>query len=145
LPNSIKGIYRFEKSDEFPNQGTWGSHVIALYDTAFDENSNLARILAHELSHQVYKDFPDKIQDQYRDATDWSRLKVGDKFYDAARWFGFVDDDGKISPTEDFANNVEYFLFEPAKLNAVTPGAYRWIEKHFGDRFKIRGRNDEKK
>jgi hypothetical protein len=144
LANSIKGIYRFAKSDAYPNQGTWGPNVIALYDTAFDQNNNLTRVLAHELSHEVYADFSDPIKDSYRLATDWYRLKAGNGHADAPRWFGFVEEDGKISPTEDFANNVEYYLFEPKKLMDITPTAYRWIEKHFGDKFKMRGNRDEK-
>ena len=50
---------------------------------------------------------------------------------------GYVEEDGKISPDEDFANNVEYFLLESEKLKMITPHAYTWISKHFGANFKL--------
>jgi hypothetical protein len=52
----------------------------------------------------------------------------------------FVELDGRDSPSEDFANNVQYFLFHPLKLRLFTPSAYEWISYHFGDKFIIRGR-----
>lgn len=63
-----------------------------------------------------------------------------------SRGTNFVKPDGKISPAEDFANNVEYFLYDPKKLKDVTPHAYTWIKNHFGDSFKLgRGFSNGKK
>ena len=42
----------------------------------------------------------------------------------------FVSDDGRDSPDEDFANNVEFFLFRPEKLKKTSPGVYDWLKKN---------------
>ena len=44
---------------------------------------------------------------------------------------GFIKDDGRISPEEDFANNFESYLFYPEKLKSVTPTAFDWIKESF--------------
>jgi len=138
LSGTINAIYRLKKSDQFPNPATWGSGVIALYDTAFNENRNLARVLAHEFSHEKYDDFSDQERQDYRRETGWKRYKLPDgREVDVPRLFGYVEEDGKLFPSEDFANNVEYFLFDPGKLKEETPKAYNWIQKHFGDKFKV--------
>jgi len=49
----------------------------------------------------------------------------------------FVEPDGATSVTEDFANNVEYFLFDRNLLQKITPNADTWINRHFGPNFKI--------
>jgi hypothetical protein len=50
---------------------------------------------------------------------------------------GFVEDDGRQGPREDFANNLEYYLFAPEVLKEKTPKAFDWMRKRFGDRIKI--------
>ena len=50
---------------------------------------------------------------------------------------GFVEKDGTESPEEDFANNVEYFLFDRKTLIKKTPTAEDWIHRKFGDKFKL--------
>jgi hypothetical protein len=49
----------------------------------------------------------------------------------------YVEDDGMESMTEDFSNNVEYYLFDPQTLERKTPKVYEWLKKKFGDNFKI--------
>jgi hypothetical protein len=48
-----------------------------------------------------------------------------------------VDPDSANSVEEDFSNNVEFYLFNPSKLKDVSPGAYNWIQSHFGAKFKL--------
>jgi hypothetical protein len=48
-----------------------------------------------------------------------------------------VANDSVSDPSEDFANNVGGFLFDPAKLQGVSPEAYKWIERHFGANFRL--------
>ena len=75
----------------------------------------------------------------YRRATNW-RLELGadQKFYWTGRKNGYVSEDGKNSHEEDYANNIEYFLYNPDKLKEVTPNAYQWIKNRFGETFKSR-------
>ncbi len=51
----------------------------------------------------------------------------------------FTEQDGINLPTEDFANNVEYLLFDPAKLKALTPSLFGWFRSYLGDTFKVGG------
>lgn len=44
--------------------------------------------------------------------------------------------DGKLSAEEDFANNMEYYLFNPNKLKAISTPAYNWIKGRFGEQIK---------
>jgi hypothetical protein len=48
---------------------------------------------------------------------------------------GFVEEDGKNSVDEDFANNIQYFLFNQSALKSKTPKVFDWISKRYGDKF----------
>ena len=147
LPKKLIGIYRAEKSRQFPNPATSGvatdgtlEGFVVIYDSAFEKNQNLARIVIHEMSHQIYVELSDDDQGSYHTVTNWfveKDPKTEQTKGLAARLTGFVLDDGRDSPGEDFANNVEFFLFEPKKLQEVTPHAHRWISEHFGDKFRL--------
>lgn len=142
----LVGFYRAERSKDFPNQATHGigddSKVyIVLYDNAFSfkEKGALARILVHELAHQAYEELKESEQDDYRFVTNWLNVsKKSKKKRFLSREDGYVRDDGRVSPEEDFANNLEFFLFEPETLKRLTPHAHRWIGEHFGVTFKLR-------
>lgn len=47
-----------------------------------------------------------------------------------------MEEDGKISPTEDYANNLEHFINDPDKLKNKTPLAYEWFKKRFGSKLE---------
>ena len=138
----IQGIFRFKKSKHYPNPGSKLGSNIALFDSAFDSSRNLARILAHELAHMSFERLNDKDAIDYRDKTQWTVEVVDHSYGWRPRSSGFVADDGRMSPDEDYANNVEYILFEPNVLKKVTPQAYQWLRKKFGDTFKIKGINE---
>ena len=112
-----------------------------MYDESFENRRNLARILAHEFAHELYRKFSDTEKDQYRTAAEWLLVrKPGSGEYrlipnrdDTA----YVEDDGLESMTEDFSNNIEYFLFEPKTLQQKTPKVHEWISKKFSDSFKV--------
>jgi hypothetical protein len=50
--------------------------------------------------------------------------------------------DAKIGPEEDFAVNVDSYLFQREKLKKTVPNAYAWIKNHFGDKFVVSGDSD---
>lgn len=60
------------------------------------------------------------------------------KAYWVGRESGYVEEDGKSSREEDFANNIEHFLYDSDKLKKITPSAYDWIKKHYGEQFKLK-------
>lgn len=45
--------------------------------------------------------------------------------------------DSLDSPDEEFANSIEYFLFEPEALKSRTPVAHQWLAKQFGSKLKL--------
>jgi hypothetical protein len=49
----------------------------------------------------------------------------------------YVEEDGPSSITEDFFNNIEYFIFERKKLQNTAPKVDAWIQKMFGDKLKV--------
>lgn len=49
----------------------------------------------------------------------------------------FVEHDGKTSAEEDFANNVEYFLFDQAALKNKSPNIFSWIQKNLGQKLRL--------
>ncbi len=143
LTGSVRAIFRLEKStiyDQNPAAGEAGE--IAFYDLAFGPKENLTRIFAHELAHEVYRQLSNVEKDQYRKAADWLLVKnpqatllyelIPNRDSDA-----YVANDGPESMTEDFSNNIEYFLFEPETLQKKTPKVYNWIKEKFGDTFSI--------
>ena len=131
----VKGLYRMKDSVEQGNPATTNFGDIALYDTAFSKKYKLAQVVAHELAHELYRSLPDEVKVQYQTATGWSKQKLGGVTILSSRDKSkFVDQDGRALPEEDFANNIEYFMFHPKQLQKVTPSAYRWIKKRFGDR-----------
>jgi hypothetical protein len=136
----LKGIFRLSKSKDFPNPASHGGHMIILYDTAFGTDRTLARILAHELGHENYNNLTYEAQHDYRMTTGWTLEEANRKIYWKERPGDFVKDNGRREPEEDYANNLEYFLFDPDVLNKKTPSAFKWMKKHFGDKFKVGGR-----
>jgi hypothetical protein len=114
--------------------------VIALYDRAFQTDQNIARVLAHEFSHKLYRRLSIDDARSYNSAGDWLLLRTprGDLIFAPDR-DGYVEDDGREGPDEDFCNNLEYFLFNPHQLKTKTPKVYDWIRKKFGDKFKLAG------
>lgn len=132
---SLKGFYRKEAStDLVSNPAAFQNGSIAVYDAAFEGKVPLVRILAHELAHEYWQQLPLTRKTHYQIATGWNR--PGNTGPWTRRTSGYVEDDGRIGPHEDFANNVEYFLFNRAKLEEETPGAAAWILQRFGSRFK---------
>lgn len=137
----LKGIFRLSKSIFYPNPASDDNEgTMALYDSAFDKDRRLARILAHELAHEHYMALSDPDQSSYRKALGWTKLEYeleSRKFFYKERAGNFVANDGRQGPREDFSNNLEYYLFEPNVLQEKSPKAFDWMKKHFGDKFKI--------
>jgi hypothetical protein len=50
---------------------------------------------------------------------------------------GIVAEDCRVSPEEDFANNIEYFLFDSKTLKEKSPKVFEWLSKKYGDKLKL--------
>ena len=147
LPETLWGedhikIYRMESSTTSTgNPSTSAKGVIVLYNSAFDQSHTLSEVLAHELAHENYRHLSPEDIKSYTEENGWNNPKdVGGPNLWIPTRTNYVEPDGHDSPWEDYANNIQYFLFHPAKLRFVTPSAYDWIKHHFDDNFKIRGR-----
>ena len=144
LPNEMKrndilGIYRMGRSIFYPNPAS-ADRVgnIAVYDQAFSSAHNLAQVLSHEIAHRIFETLGRDDFERYSFAAGWIARNDsnGSKEYVLLRK-KMVDSDSSDSVEEDFSNNVEFYLFNPAKLKDVSPEAFNWISRHFGANFKV--------
>ena len=140
LSPKIKGIYRLKNSKDPNNPASSSEGVVVLYDSAFTDTRGLERILVHELAHQNYRELDSESLQDYRLAAGWKRKLVDRLFYWVPRDGGYVEEDGQSSIDEDYANNIEFYLYDSAKLKNMTPKVHDWIKKHFGDSFKLNRR-----
>ncbi len=131
-------MHRMERSVDGNNPATSANDILVIYDSAFDQKNFLSRVLAHEFAHEIYLNLKGSEALDYRLTTNWFELNKDGKRLLVSRKDGFVADDGRVSPEEDFANNMEFFLFDPVKLKSQTPHAYRWISGVYGANLKIR-------
>lgn len=141
LLDSVKEIYRFEKSQDYDkNPASGESGALGVYDAAFNKNANLTRVLAHELAHELFRQFSvaDKILCAKAMGWTFKKDEKTEQYRAIPRKSGYVEVDGQLLTTEDFANNIEYFLFNQKRLNEVTPQAAEWIRHKFGDKLKLR-------
>ncbi|MEI8346352.1 MAG: hypothetical protein WCG27_02715 [Pseudomonadota bacterium] len=134
MKGTVRGIYRLKRS-KYPNNpgaSLLESGAIVLYDDAF--GPKLPRIVAHELAHFLYSGLSLEDKDSYEKATGWKyNYNIKDhKVYLEHRDIGFVSENAKNNPEEDFCVNVEFYLFDNAQLKKTTPTAFSWIEKQFG-------------
>lgn len=141
---TIEGLYRLEKSVFDPNPASGEPKNIALYDPAFSSKEKLEQILAHELAHECYRNMSASERKSYMEATQWFQRTIRGKTFTVRgrNENTFVDSDGMDSPTEDFSNNIGSYLFDPKKLESVTPSAYQWIHRHFGGKLELRPRGN---
>ncbi len=136
---SIGGIYRFEKSKDAPNPASHREGDIALYNSAFSKSYSLGRVIAHELAHELWENSDRSFQSSYETATSWQRSvgPISKVITWTGRKDGYVEEDGRFRRDEDFANNMEYYLFAPESLMQKTPTAFEWIKTKFSDKFKL--------
>jgi hypothetical protein len=132
---SFDGFYRMEKSAFIVNPGTTSQNKsIALYNNAFQHPLfKLDRVVVHELAHVVHLNFSKNKIESYRNQMGWKN--------DRGHYFRsgpFLSSDAKESPEEDFAVNIEFFLFENEKIKKQLPKAYSWISKNFSKEFSFK-------
>ena len=104
---------------------------IVLFPKAFSSAQPLERILLHEVVHQLTNSEWSGSLKSFEKAIGWDRPDG------ASRPGQFIEQDGSDSPEEDFANSVEYFVFEAGKLESTSPAIYNWIKKNLGSKLKL--------
>lgn len=139
IEQQITGVHRMDKSKEPGNPSTSNYGDIVLYDNAFGQDRVLARILSHELAHRVFSALTKADQRSYYSAAGWRQVGKGAmaQLRPGRPSKSFVTEDGMKSPEEDFANNIETFIFDPVWLESKTPNVYSWIQQNYGSSLKL--------
>lgn len=142
LPDDLKvrnleGIFRLGKSIEIGNPGTEIDGAISLYDRAFGGPYSLGRVIAHELAHLSYDSLSLNQKNDYMEKAGWIRPKA-DQPLKPSEDRKFVDRDASSSPEEDFAHNLDTYLFDPERLKVSVPEVYEWISKNFSKNFALK-------
>lgn len=126
-------LYRMDKSTVRDNPGTSAPKAIVLYDASLS-SPRLQRVLVHEILHLKFDQLEPIHRTAFLVAAEWEATHAGF----ILRRKKMVAEDSDQSPTEDFANSVEYYLFEPANLKLKTPRIYDWIHLELGDKIRLR-------
>lgn len=141
---SFNGFYRMQRSSSIGNPGSTSESglEIVIYNSAFERPEvSIDRVVTHELAHVIFLNFQKNERDNYKNELGWSKFTTGQ-----IRPGTFINSGAKDSPDEDFANNIEYFLFQPEDLKTIVPKAYNWILSKFSKKFKLKeGCLNEKK
>jgi hypothetical protein len=107
---------------------------IVIYNLAFDgPGLSIDKIIAHELAHALFLNFSKSEVKDYEKSLGWTSIANG-KF----RSGPFINSKSMDNVDEDFANNVEYFLFSSDELKQNVPKAYNWILNKFSKNFKLK-------
>ena len=131
-------LHRADTSaDHKDNPATSAEAVLVLYDNLFVKPELMPRVLTHELAHQVFRDLRSVEQADYRQVGEWTKVgeSNGEPVFKSRRK-RFVEPDGDLSPGEDFANNLEYFIFNPQILKIKNPAIFDWMTIQYGDKIK---------
>ena len=85
--------------------------------------------MAHELAHILYERLSKKERKSYKLVAKWKTRKIKGKKTIINTRQVFTAIDGIFSPDEDFANNIEYYLFDEKTLQKKNKEIYQWIKR----------------
>lgn len=147
-PKALKSIVKGSKPADITSMTSpaiSSDEYVILFPRAFDlSQEDLERVVSHEVSHLLISNEWSSLLSKYKQAVEWPSSST-DKGQLAIRPGQFVDADGKFSPEEDMANNIEYFIFEPSTLKSKCPKIFAWLQKTMGkDLKKQKGCANEK-
>ncbi|MBL7545536.1 MAG: hypothetical protein JNL11_17085 [Bdellovibrionaceae bacterium] len=141
IPKSLRGLVRATKVDFLSPQNPASSseEFIIFFPPAFSSDIQIDRVLFHEVVHHLIINEWSSDFLKYKKESGWIGLKDG-----AFRKGEFVETDGKASAEENFANNIEYFVFDQKILKETSKSIFDWINKNFKNRLKMENGCDEK-
>lgn len=111
----------------FPNNPASSApeaQIIVLYDLSF--LGDLKKIVDHELAHILYDRLSSDEKRDLHQASQWERNRTG--AYVTVRT-NFSEPDGANDPEEDFANNVEHYIFNTTTFKKNYSSIYFWIDQ----------------
>jgi hypothetical protein len=136
-PN-IFGFYRLKESSPPGNPASNNFADFVLYDSAFDEKHNLTHVISHELAHRLFEKLARGDQGDFASTAEWGALNGPNK--PGRTEDKFMRKNGMLSVREDFADDITAFVYEPKVLKLRAPKVYKWIEDHFGNKLRKRGK-----
>lgn len=139
VEKTVFKIHRMGVAKLRSNPASTKRNSVALYDVAFKSSTPIARILAHELAHVYWNSLTKKEESDYMIAANWMKPRQNEKPVLGREMTTLTESDSLVSPTEDFANNVEYLLFDPATLKKLTPSLFGWFRTYLGAKFELGG------
>ena len=107
---------------------------ITIYDSIY--KNNFERVIAHELAHILYRYLSDKEKQVYSNVAEWKEVGMEGKKVLVNTRKTIVQLDSGVSPDEDFANNLEYYLFDKKILERKNPKIYQWIKGYMEEKKK---------
>lgn len=140
-PKSLKAIGKASSPDFAApqNPASSSNELIILFPAIFVSTHNIERVLFHEATHHLMFNEWTRTFTKYKKENGWDKESEN-----LSRKGQFVEPDGKFSAEEDFANNVEYFTFEPAKLKQLSPSIFNWIDKNLKNELRLERGCDER-
>ena len=134
LPNVLTQIgelkiFRASQSKWPENGATTAAeeNIITLYDKA--ESYGLKKVLAHELSHILWKNLDRSNKEKYFSDADWVLNTKGEVINQRAV---ISEEDGRLSPEEDFANNVEHLITNKNYKQKISPAIENCLKNILG-------------
>ena len=122
-------LYRHRQDENLANPAASSPErkLIIIYDSI--AQYNMERVIAHEMAHFLYLNLSVQEQISYKKVAKWKKRNIEGAIKETTTRKNFVADDCDHSPDEDFANNIEYYLYGKKTLKQKNPKIYQWIKK----------------
>jgi hypothetical protein len=102
-------------------------NIITLYDKAL--SYGLKKVLAHELSHILWKNLDRSSKEKYFADADWALNTKGEVINQREV---ISEEDGRLSPEEDFSNNIEHLITNKNFKQKLTPAIENCLKNILG-------------
>jgi hypothetical protein len=122
-------IHRSSQS-KWPENGATTApeeNIITVYDNA--SKYGLKKVITHELSHILWKNLDRNSRKKYFSDAEWALNSKGEVINQRAV---ISEEDGRLSPEEDFANNVEHFITNKNYKQKLTPAIENCLRNILG-------------
>jgi hypothetical protein len=141
-PKSLKAIVKSSMTDPTSpaNQASSSDEFLIVFSALFKNGDQIERVIVHEAVHHLLQSDWLKLFENYKKYVKWP--KSGSL---AVRPGDFVQSDGRDSAEEDFANNIEYYMFATKTLMQISPNIFSWIDQNLASQLKIKKGCYEKK
>ena len=136
LPKALTSVgelnlYRAKTSRWGPNPATSAAKesIITIYDNA--AGNGLKKVLAHELAHLLWFNLDRDNREKYFAASEWLLDAKGDVINQRSM---VIEEDGRLSPEEDFANNIGNLISDKNHKKKLTPEIINCLNSILGIR-----------